>query len=174
MMNITPSNWEWLKLKDLLLMYTIIGAVPAAVIVAIINIRANPELAEIPEGYEPREWEYYKHPISRFIARYLMAPQEADEEMIMDAMDRDSENMIMQHMHRRCEKVMAFYNDHRSRHFVPWFMGEYKRRGRYEAEYHHKMHLMMGSDILEKAYDPSHPLLPVEGYKPEHFANPGQ
>lgn len=72
-----PSSFEWRKWKDQAHFYTLLGVIPIAILVGAVNLFIGPaELADIPEDYEPKHWEYYKHPISRFIARYICEPQE--------------------------------------------------------------------------------------------------
>merc|ERR1712227_1148973 len=45
-----------------------LGAIPAGITVLIANLfYSNSELSAIPDGYTPKEWEYYPHPITRFI-----------------------------------------------------------------------------------------------------------
>jgi NADH dehydrogenase (ubiquinone) 1 beta subcomplex subunit 5 len=40
----------------------------------------KPELREIPEGYEPKYWEYYRHPIERKFAKWFhYAPEQMYE-----------------------------------------------------------------------------------------------
>lgn len=56
-----PSRWQWNKFKDLLHFYIAIGVIPLGLIVLFTNIFVGPAtLSEIPEGYEPKYWEYYK------------------------------------------------------------------------------------------------------------------
>merc|ERR1712150_160216 len=71
-MEILPSKYEYNHWKDLLHYYVMLAAVPIAAVVFYSNvIIGQAELADIPEGYEPKVWEYHKHPISRFLARYV-------------------------------------------------------------------------------------------------------
>lgn len=60
-MKIEVSRWQWHKFKDLLHFYTMLGVIPATLIVFLTNIYIGPaKLAEIPEGYTPKHWEYHK------------------------------------------------------------------------------------------------------------------
>jgi len=55
-----------------------IGLVPTFCVCFYANVFiGQATLTDIPEGYEPRHWEYYKHPIRRFFAKYLV--QSLDE-----------------------------------------------------------------------------------------------
>lgn len=60
-MIITPSRWQMYKYKDLFHFYLMLGVIPLSLLVFFINIYIGPaQLAEIPEGYHPEKWEYYK------------------------------------------------------------------------------------------------------------------
>lgn len=60
-MVVTPSRWQWHKTKDMLHMYTFVGAVPCLLLMFFTHIFIGPaELTEIPAGYVPKHWEYYR------------------------------------------------------------------------------------------------------------------
>jgi hypothetical protein len=64
--NIVPTRWNYLMFKDMLHFYVIIVATPLLAVIAYANICVgSAKLAAIPEGYEPKEWEYEPHPITR-------------------------------------------------------------------------------------------------------------
>lgn len=168
-MNIEPSNYSWKYMKDMIHFYTIIAAVPIVVITTIINIRANPELTEIPEGYEPRHWEYYKHPITRFMAKYFYEPMELEHELQMALLENQAETTIMKKIELTVENVMKFYNDHRTRYFEPYY-GEYFRIGRDEANYLRPLIRTLEGENLDQAYEPDSIIVP-EGYKPEGYGS---
>merc|ERR1712001_269960 len=54
-LNIVPSRWTDLQFREILAFYSI--------------LIASAKLKPIPEGYEPREEEYERHPISRWLMK---------------------------------------------------------------------------------------------------------
>lgn len=56
-----PSRWQWNKTKDLLHFYLMLGIIPCGLGVLYANVFIGPAtLQEIPEGYEPKYWEYFR------------------------------------------------------------------------------------------------------------------
>lgn len=162
-MEITPSDLEWKFTKNVLHFWFIIAVVPLSVFLAIINTRANPELSEIPEGYEPRHWEYYKHPITRFMARYVFNPLELDHEVKMARKEKESESAILRKIHAEVKKTMSFYNDHRSSAFIG-YLGDSKRIARDVTHFKFQFQKTTENTALEEAYDANvNYVTPTEG-----------
>lgn len=164
-MNIEPSNYGWKHVKDMLHFYLLIAAIPLSVISTIINIRANPELTEIPEGYEPRHWEYYKHPIARWMAKHVYTPMEIEHELQMALLEQISETQIIAKIEKTVDRVMRFHSDSRNRYFRP-FYGEYFRIARDTLD-ESKTTIMSNENIYyDAAFDPKINPVPIQGYKP--------
>lgn len=162
-MEITPSNFAWKKIKDVVHFYVLLSLTPIVVISTIINIRANPELTEIPEGYEPRHWEYYRHPISRWLAKNFFVPMELEYEMTLNMFDDVSKTEIIRSITREADQMMTFYQDHRSQHFMPYY-AEHFRMGRDDADWGVNMVSTQEAHRLEDAYKIN--VAPMEGYPP--------
>jgi NADH dehydrogenase (ubiquinone) 1 beta subcomplex subunit 5 len=65
-MNIQSSSWQWNQFRDLYLFYFGVIGIPLFSISAYCALFiGHAELAPIPEGYEPREEEYERSPITR-------------------------------------------------------------------------------------------------------------
>lgn len=59
-MEITASRWQWHKTKDWMHFYFFVGAIPAGLIIFFTNVFIGPaQLEPIPDGYIPKQWEYY-------------------------------------------------------------------------------------------------------------------
>ncbi|KAJ8934416.1 hypothetical protein NQ314_013457 [Rhamnusium bicolor] len=59
---LAPSRWEWNKFKDLVHFYILLGVIPCSSVILYANIFIGPAtLSEIPEGYVPKYWEYYRY-----------------------------------------------------------------------------------------------------------------
>jgi len=76
-------------------------------------------LTEIPEGYEPQHWEYYKHPISRFFARYIFHPEPVKYEMEMSRRHQALLDMEKIAWEKKCKELMQDRQDYKAWYYFP-------------------------------------------------------
>jgi len=115
-----PSVFQWRKFKDLLHFYSFIGYIPLAIITVYVNVMVGPaELTETPEGYEPKHWEYYKSPISRFFAQHLIRDKRIDYESMVCYLNEEAEKAILKRMERMVKDFMKYRNDYKSWFYRP-------------------------------------------------------
>ena len=81
---IQASRFTWRRFKSDIHFFIMLAVIPLTIITTWFNLVVGPaELAEIPEGYIPREHEYYKHPVSRWLIRnFQQHPQKGYEQML--------------------------------------------------------------------------------------------
>ncbi|XP_033349541.1 NADH dehydrogenase [ubiquinone] 1 beta subcomplex subunit 5, mitochondrial [Bombus vosnesenskii] len=83
-MEVTASRWQWHKTKDWLHFYIFMGVIPAGLLIFYCNVFIGPATLEpIPEGYIPKQWEYYRHPITRFLSRYMFPNTQMEYEKFL-------------------------------------------------------------------------------------------
>ncbi|XP_071439648.1 NADH dehydrogenase [ubiquinone] 1 beta subcomplex subunit 5, mitochondrial [Hetaerina americana] len=119
-MPITPSRWQWHKFKDLVHFYLMVGLIPVTAIVLYCNIFIGPaQLAEIPEGYVPKHWEYHRHPISRFIARYILNNPQQEYEKMLHMIFEEEERIKLRKIEELVKLKMGERADYKSYYYQP-------------------------------------------------------
>lgn len=77
-----PSRWSWDLFKDYMHLYILIGAIPIGAIIVGSNLMVGQAvLKPIPEGYDPKEEEYYKSPVTRWFVRNIFRSTQQQYEM---------------------------------------------------------------------------------------------
>jgi len=110
---INSLNARWLLLVWL-------GALPLVALVTYINVFVGPaELVETPEGYEPYDWEYEKHPITRFLARNVLPSPQRNYEKMMHYWWELGEKEQFNRLLAKVKQVQSLKDDYRSWYYIP-------------------------------------------------------
>lgn len=95
-------------------------SLPFLTIIFISNvIIGQATLTEIPEGYEPEHWEYFKHPISRFWAKYIFRPEPERYEMNLSQRYQEVLEMQKIEWEKKCKELMQERQDYKAWYFIP-------------------------------------------------------
>ncbi|RZC36288.1 NDUF B5 domain containing protein [Asbolus verrucosus] len=130
-----PSRWQWNKFKDWFHFYVMLGVIPLGLITVCANVFIGPAtLSEIPEGYTPKYWEYYRSPITRFIARYFLNDPQQDYEKYLCYLFLEKEKMQLRKLEKEIKKKMAERHDYQAYYYRP-VMAKYHRISREASDY---------------------------------------
>ncbi|XP_071945604.1 NADH dehydrogenase [ubiquinone] 1 beta subcomplex subunit 5, mitochondrial-like [Antedon mediterranea] len=92
--------------------YASLTGVPSLAVITYVNVLyGEAELSKIPEGYVPKHWEYYPHPISRFIARYLKASPQQEYEKQAHVMELEHAKSVARKQEREIKRQMRKRGD---------------------------------------------------------------
>ncbi|VEN45752.1 unnamed protein product [Callosobruchus maculatus] len=132
---LTPSRWQWIKFKDYLHFYIMLGVIPCTAIIAYANLFIGPAtLTEIPEDYIPKHWEYYRHPITRFLARYMLNPPQQDYEKYLHFIYEEQERIKLRKLEQQIKQKMGERQDYQAYYYRP-ILAKYHRVSREAADY---------------------------------------
>ncbi|XP_058463325.1 NADH dehydrogenase [ubiquinone] 1 beta subcomplex subunit 5, mitochondrial [Malaya genurostris] len=132
---ITPSRFQWHKFKDMFHFYIMLGLIPVVAVVFYTNVFIGPaQLTETPADYVPKHWEYHSHPITRFIARYILPNPQQDYEKILHMLYEENEKREMLELEKQVRNKMAERNDYQSYYYRP-AIGKYHRVAKEAADY---------------------------------------
>uniref|UniRef100_A0A9N6WU24 NADH dehydrogenase [ubiquinone] 1 beta subcomplex subunit 5, mitochondrial n=1 Tax=Alona affinis TaxID=381656 RepID=A0A9N6WU24_9CRUS len=120
LMPIKPSRYHWERFKDLTHFYVLVGAIPAGALIIYCNLFIGPaKLAEIPEGYEPEEYEYHSHPITRFMAKHMVRSYQQEYEMFCQDTYEQSLRAKLNLAEQRIKSKMRENNDVQNIYYGP-------------------------------------------------------
>ena len=91
-----------------------LGAIPCGVVILTANLLySNSQLSAIPEGYHPREEEYYPHPLTRFIAKYLKVGYQEIYEVSLHNTWECAKISEMKQLKNEVKRQMALQGDYK-------------------------------------------------------------
>ncbi|CDW57289.1 NADH ubiquinone oxidoreductase sgdh subunit [Trichuris trichiura] len=92
------------------------------------------ELKDTPEGYEPHYWEYEKHPISRFIMRYLTLNPQKFYEKKLARLDLEMQQRRWINEEKRVKHLMFERADYKAWYYIP-MKAKWVERNRWYFDY---------------------------------------
>lgn len=111
-MVIEPTRFDWHRFKDYFHFYFFLGAIPMACLITYVNVFIGPAtLTEIPDDYVPQFYEYQKHPISRFFAKYIHSSPQKEYEKYMAYLHYRAHQAKVRGLRQQADKGMSEYQD---------------------------------------------------------------
>jgi len=118
-MVIKPSRFEWTRFKDDLHFYLMLGLVPMFALISYVNIFVGPaQLSDIPEGYEPKEWEYFQSPIKRWFAKYVYESPQKEYERTLHFLHEKREERYWNQLDKKVKTLIADRQDYRGWYWI--------------------------------------------------------
>ncbi|GAB1607914.1 NADH dehydrogenase [ubiquinone] 1 beta subcomplex subunit 5, mitochondrial-like [Argonauta hians] len=115
-----PSKFEWYRFRNDFHFFALLGAVPLGLLTLYVNLFiGNAELADIPEGYEPEDWEYCRSPITQFICRTMYDSMQMNYEKRLHMLHENHQKRLQKMLERKVHDMMAASQDYMGWYYVP-------------------------------------------------------
>jgi NADH dehydrogenase (ubiquinone) 1 beta subcomplex subunit 5 len=115
-----PSRWNYDIFKDYLHLYVLLGVIPLGCLIVGSNLMVGQAvLKPTPEGYEPKEEEYYKSPITRWLVRNIFKSQQQQYEMLAASQWEEQKKCNIHNLMREVRRVQKIHQDYKG-----WFTKE--------------------------------------------------
>jgi len=99
---------------DHLHFYLMLGLIPAGLLIVGSNVFKGPaEMRPIPEGYLPKEHEYFKHPIVRWLVKNVYAPYQQHYEVRLARVWEEGKKQNMYLLKREVQRQMRINQDYK-------------------------------------------------------------
>jgi len=109
-----PSRWNYDLFKDSVHFYFMLGAIPLGLLVTFANIFKGPAaLQPIPEGYVPKEHEYFKSPITRFLVKHVYPSFQQTYEYHLGCQWNETKQMNMFNLQKEIKRQMKLNQDYK-------------------------------------------------------------
>uniref|UniRef100_A0A4Y7M2Z4 NADH dehydrogenase [ubiquinone] 1 beta subcomplex subunit 5, mitochondrial n=1 Tax=Daphnia hispanica TaxID=575233 RepID=A0A4Y7M2Z4_9CRUS len=119
-MHIKPSRWSWNRFKDLMHFYIMLGVIPATIVITYVNVFIGPaQLVEIPEGYVPEPHEYFPHPITRWMSKYVSRSYQQEYEFMCHHIYETEYEQKLRKAEKRIKQKMAEKQDTQAYYYEP-------------------------------------------------------
>lgn len=144
---LTPSRFQWHKAKDMFHLYLMVGLIPVGVIIFYADCYIGPaQLTQTPPNYCPKHWEYHRHPITRFIARYVHNNPQQEYEKFLHYIDEEQQKIKLRALEKAVIQKMAERRDYQAYYYRPIY-NKYLRINKAIGE---SLYNQMGDDYVDE------------------------
>eukprot|EP00088_Acartia_fossae_P010042 TRINITY_DN14929_c0_g1_i1.p1 TRINITY_DN14929_c0_g1~~TRINITY_DN14929_c0_g1_i1.p1 ORF type:complete len:169 (-),score=31.77 TRINITY_DN14929_c0_g1_i1:77-583(-) len=109
-----PSRWDWDLFKDYLHFYVLLGVIPLGAIVVYANVfKGKAVLKPLPEDYVPQDYEYHRHPITRWMVRNFYPSLQQKYENHLSMIWEEAKITNMRALQREVHRQMKVHADYK-------------------------------------------------------------
>jgi len=117
----TASLTQLIKWKDFFHFYLFLGALVFGGTAFTVNTLYGPcQLVDTPEDYEPRFWQYNRHPMHQLINRYTGGHQACAHEVRLGMYEHLMKQRVWDREEMRARRLMYERQDYKAWYYVPY------------------------------------------------------
>ncbi|VDO97247.1 unnamed protein product [Soboliphyme baturini] len=142
-----PATLHWSRTKNLMHFHAFMGFGVLFTTMFVVNlIWGECELTDIPEGYEPHYWEYERHPLSQWFAKYYYTSPQRDHEKFLSKISFLNQKRLWALEEQRVKHLVFERGDYKAWYYVPvkakWVEYENYRADRIRQNVEDFIHMM--------------------------------